>query len=101
MLKRTRTRRPGATGWVFSQMSAAIATATPKVSRNTQSISEARLLSVRDVAQLLGMSTRWVHERTRRREIPCYRFGSVLRFHPIEVQEWIVQWRETPVNARG
>lgn len=82
-------------------MSAAIAPAGAKLSPDTQSIDDTRLLSVRDVAQLLGMSTRWVHERTRRREIPCYRFGSVLRFHPIEVREWIVQWRETPVNARG
>ncbi len=82
-------------------MSAAIATEAAKASRDTQSIGEIRLLNVRDVAQLLGMSTRWVHERTRRREIPCYRFGSVLRFHPTEVQEWLVQWREMPSSARG
>jgi excisionase family DNA binding protein len=82
-------------------MSAAIATAVAKSSRDTQSTGEVRLLSVRDIAQLLGMSTRWVHERTRRREIPCYRFGSVLRFHPVEVQEWLIQWREMPVGARG
>jgi excisionase family DNA binding protein len=75
--------------------------ATTRPGRNAQSISEARLLSVREVAQLLGMSTRWVHERTRRREIPCYRFGSVLRFHPAEVQEWLIQWREAPVGASG
>jgi excisionase family DNA binding protein len=82
-------------------MSAVVAPAAAKLSGETQSIVEVHLLSVRDVARLLGMSTRWVHERTRRREIPCYRFGSALRFHPTEVQEWLAQWREMPVSARG
>ncbi len=86
---------------MVGKMSAVIATAAVKASADRQSIGEVRLLSVRDIAQLLGMSTRWVHERTRRREIPCYRFGSVLRFHPTEVQEWLVQWREMPVSAKG
>ena len=80
----------------------ATAEMTANPSQNGQSIREGRLLSVREVAQLLGMSTRWVHERTRRREIPCYRFGSVLRFHPTEVEEWLVQWRETPpISTKG
>ncbi len=79
-----------------------VAAMTPaKPSQDRQTITEARLLTVRDLAKLLGMSTRWVHERTRRREIPCYRFGSVLRFHPTEVQEWLIQRRETPVGPRG
>jgi hypothetical protein len=28
------------------------------------------------------MSERWVHERTRRDEIPCHRLGTALRFDP-------------------
>ncbi len=82
-------------------MSAVVAVALPKVDDAKQTSDETRLLSVRDIARLLGMSTRWVHERTRRREIPCYRFGSVLRFHPTEVQEWLIQWRDTPVSTKG
>src|SRR6266513_2073399 len=39
---------------------------------------EEDLLTAKDVARLLKMSERWVHERTRRREIPCYRFGTAL-----------------------
>ncbi|PYU20745.1 MAG: hypothetical protein DMG30_20065 [Acidobacteria bacterium] len=69
--------------------------------QETRLLSDASLLSVKDVARLLGMSTRWVHERTRRREIPCYRFGSVLRFHPVEIREWLVQWRQAPAGFRG
>ena len=52
------------------------------------------LLTVRDLARLLKMSERWVHERTRRREIPCYRFGTALRFDRAEVLAWMARWRE-------
>jgi hypothetical protein len=43
--------------------------------RETRTL-DGSLLTVRDLARLLKMSERWVHERTRRREIPCYRFGT-------------------------
>ncbi len=52
------------------------------------------LLTVRDLARLLKMSERWVHERTRRREIPCYRFGTALRFDRAEILAWMARWRE-------
>jgi excisionase family DNA binding protein len=52
------------------------------------------LLTVRDLARLLKMSERWVHERTRHREIPCYRFGTALRFDRAEVLAWMARWRE-------
>jgi excisionase family DNA binding protein len=52
------------------------------------------LLTVKELAQLLNMSERWVHERTRKREIPCYRFGSALRFDANEVWSWLAQWHE-------
>jgi excisionase family DNA binding protein len=55
---------------------------------------EESFLTVRDVARLLRMSKRWVHERTRRREIPCYRFGTALRFSRTEILDWIARWRE-------
>ncbi len=52
------------------------------------------LLTVEELAQLLNMSERWVHERTRKREIPCYRFGSALRFDANEVWGWLARWHE-------
>ncbi len=55
---------------------------------------EESLLTVRDLARLLKMSERWVHERTRRREIPCYRFGTALRFDRSEILDWMTRWRE-------
>jgi len=57
---------------------------------------EENLLTVRDVARLLKMSERWVHERTRRREIPCYRFGTALRFARSDILAWMDQRREGP-----
>lgn len=54
------------------------------------------LLTVGEVAQLLGMSVRWVHERTRRREIPCYRFGAALRFDPQEIAAWAAKFHHPP-----
>ena len=61
--------------------------------RETRTL-DGSLLTVRDLARLLKMSERWVHERTRRREIPCYRFGTALRFDRLEVLAWMARWRE-------
>jgi len=52
-----------------------------------------RLISLKDLADVTGMSMRWLHERTRRNEIPCYRLGRALRFDPVEVRRWLVQHR--------
>jgi len=57
------------------------------------------LLTVKELAQLLNMSERWVHERTRKREIPCYRFGSALRFDATEVWRWLARWHEASVRT--
>jgi excisionase family DNA binding protein len=57
-------------------------------------------MTVRDVARYLGMSTRWVHERVHRREIPCYRFGTALRFDQEEVRRWAEQYRTAPEKER-
>lgn len=53
-------------------------------------------MTVKDVARLLGMSERWIHERTRRREIPCYRFGTALRFDPEEIRDWAAKFHDSP-----
>jgi excisionase family DNA binding protein len=60
-----------------------------------------RLLTVTDLCRLLGMSRRWVHERTRRREIPCYRFGTALRFDLEDVRRWMADFYATKPSAGG
>ena len=60
-----------------------------------------RLLTVTDLCRLLGMSHRWVHERTRRREIPCYRFGMALRFDLADVRRWMADFYAPKPNPGG
>ena len=49
------------------------------------------LLHVEDVGRLLGISTRSVHELTRRRAIPCRRIAGTRRilFDAEEVSDWV------------
>ena len=60
-----------------------------------------RLLTVTDLCRLLGMSRRWVHERTRRHEIPCYRFGTALRFDLDEILRWMAHFHAAHSTAGG
>ncbi len=69
--------------------------------RLDQSPSSGRLLTVKEVAHLLGMSERWIHERTRRGEIPCYRFGAALRFDAEEIRLWVAQYHSTANGSGG
>ncbi len=69
--------------------------------REGKRTAEEGFLTVRDLARLLKMSERWVHERTRRREIPRYRFGTVLRFDRLEVLAWMARLREGGGQGRG
>ena len=49
-----------------------------------------KLLDVRGLAELLGVSVSWVHKRTMRKEIPClYIQGKVLRFEADAIARWI------------
>ncbi len=57
--------------------------------------------TVKELARYLRISERWIHERTRRDEIPCYRLGTALRFDPQEVQVWMIQRRVSTVGASG
>lgn len=70
---------------------AARATGTGDLMTNSAQTAPAlkRLWTVKDVADFTGLSVRWVHERTRRGEIPCYRLGTALRFDPEEIRAWI------------
>jgi len=62
-----------------------------------------RLLTVEELSAVLGVSVRWIHERTRLGQIPCYRLpsgGRMLRFDPKEVRRWLEQYHAGN-NARG
>lgn len=50
---------------------------------------EKTLLDADQVADLLGVSRRWVMARTRAGEIPALRFGKVFRFKKSAIEEWM------------
>jgi excisionase family DNA binding protein len=58
-----------------------------------------RLWTVEDLCRFLNVSKRWVHERTRRGEIPCYRLGTALRFDPKEIESWVAKFHRSPGEA--
>lgn len=47
------------------------------------------LLDACQVADLLGVSRRWVMARTRAGEIPALRFGKVFRYRKSAIEEWM------------
>jgi excisionase family DNA binding protein len=47
------------------------------------------MLSVRDVAEMLNVSTRTVHRLIDAKEFPAYRVGNVLRIYPQDVQQYL------------
>jgi excisionase family DNA binding protein len=58
-------------------------------------------LRVEDVAALLGVSVRTVHERTRLREIPCRRLPGTRRilFLEAELEAWIESGGAIPLEV--
>ena len=60
---------------------------------------ESSLVNSKEVARRLGVSLRWIHERTRLGEIPCYRFGTALRFDLAEVSAWLTKFHHAPEDT--
>lgn len=55
-----------------------------------------RLIAVREVAEMLGMSPTWVrqHAAGRRKPVmPCVRFGMAMRFRESEVWAWVEEMK--------
>ena len=57
------------------------------------------LWTVEDLCRFLNVSKRWVHERTRQHEIPCYRLGTALRFDPKEIESWVAKFHHSPMEG--
>jgi len=53
-----------------------------------------QLLSVREVALMLGVSQAWVRDHATRKQphLKCVKVGKLLRFRPEDVQEFIEKW---------
>lgn len=55
---------------------------------NTQPSGGGKLMRAAEVAPILGISASWLYKAAQRGEVPCYRFGSAIRFDPVELQAW-------------
>jgi excisionase family DNA binding protein len=69
------------------------------VSTTLDSLSE--ILTPEEVAELLRVSSSWVHEKTRRRAknpLPVLRVGRYIRFRRSDVISWLDSTRTKPMK---
>ena len=52
------------------------------------------MMTVRQVAELLGVHENWVYDQAANGELPSYKIGGSRRFDPEELHDWIEQQRE-------
>lgn len=58
-------------------------------------MSDEKLLSIQDVAVILGMKKSNIYTMTRKKLIPFYRIGDrLIRFKQSEIEAWIMQKKE-------
>jgi len=68
--------------------------ATNQAATVWESSDASRLLTIRDVAELLQVPVSWVYEHTRRRAVdrmPGFRLGKYWRFNEADVRTWLRQ----------
>jgi excisionase family DNA binding protein len=53
------------------------------------------MMTVRQVAELLGVHENWVYDQAASGELPSYKLGGTRRFDPDELRSWIAGHRET------
>jgi excisionase family DNA binding protein len=55
------------------------------------------LLTIRDVAQWLGVSKGWVYDHTTRKEprLPCIRLGEMTRFRREDIEKFLKEHAKT------
>jgi excisionase family DNA binding protein len=57
------------------------------------------MMTVRQVAELLGVHENWVYDQAASGGLPSYKIGGSRRFDPDELRGWIAQHHE-PENGR-
>ena len=53
------------------------------------------MMTVRQVAELLGVHENWVYDQAASGELPSYKIGGTRRFEPEELRAWIAAHRGT------
>ena len=59
-----------------------------------------RMMTVRQVAELLGVHENWVYDQAANGELPSYKIGGTRRFDRDELRGWIAEHRERERPAR-
>jgi excisionase family DNA binding protein len=52
------------------------------------------MMTVRQVAELLGVHENWVYDQAASGELPSYKIGGTRRFDPDELRGWIAERRQ-------
>src|SRR6266545_6351484 len=52
------------------------------------------MMTVRQVAELLGVHENWVYDHAASGQLPSYKIGGTRRFAPDELRGWIAEHRE-------
>jgi excisionase family DNA binding protein len=52
------------------------------------------MMTVRQVAELLGVHENWVYDQAASGELPSYKIGGTRRFDPGELRGWITEHRQ-------
>jgi excisionase family DNA binding protein len=52
------------------------------------------MMTVRQVAELVGVHENWVYDQAASGELPGYKIGGTRRFDPDELRGWIAGHRE-------
>jgi excisionase family DNA binding protein len=58
------------------------------------------LMTVRQVAELLGVHENWVYDQAASGELPSYKIGGTRRFDRDELRGWIAEHRETERKSK-
>lgn len=58
------------------------------------------MMTVRQVAELLGVHENWVYDQAASGELPSYKIGGTRRFDPDELRGWIAEHRETECRSK-
>ena len=55
-----------------------------------------RLLTAKEVGELLQLNASWVLDAARRNAIPHIRLGRYVRFRPVDIETWLLDQRRGP-----
>jgi excisionase family DNA binding protein len=75
-------------------------TASPRAAAHDEAARLPSLLDVDGVADVLGVSTRYVRRLVAERRIPYIKWGRYLRFDPEELAAWIDESRVATYDPR-